>query len=312
MASEGSLSARANPRPRILVLGGSGMLGHKLVQRLAARGVWVAATIRSSSIPDTPSARASLGGAAQILEGTDVLQDDMLERAIDRAAPDLVVNAVGVIKQLQAGKDPIPSIATNSLLPHRVAARCAKRGARMIHLSTDCVFSGRKGPYAEDSPPDAEDLYGRSKLLGEAAGKGCLTIRSSIVGRELRGRSSLIEWFLSQRRGRATGYARALYTGLTTGVMADLIGDLAINHPDLDGIWHVASEAISKYELLMVVNRHYGLGVDLTRDDSFEIDRRLDGRRFRAQTGFVAPSWDAMIAEMRADPTPYEFDTSPA
>jgi dTDP-4-dehydrorhamnose reductase len=293
-------------RLRVLVLGGTGMLGHKLVHRLAARGFWVAATIRSSAIPDTPAARTALGGAAQILGGIDVLQDEMLARAIDLAEPDLVVNAVGVIKQLHAAKDPIPSIATNSLLPHRVAALCGTRGARLIHLSTDCVFSGRKGPYAEDSPTDAEDLYGRSKLLGEAGGKGCLTIRSSIVGRELRGRSSLIEWFLSQRGGRVTGYAGALYTGLTTSVMTDLIGDLAIDHPDLDGIWHVASEAISKYELLMLVNRHYGLGIDLTRDDSFVVDRRLDGSRFRTRTGFSAPSWDAMIAEMRSDPTPYD------
>jgi dTDP-4-dehydrorhamnose reductase len=282
------------------------MLGHRLVQRLAARGLWVAAAIRSSSIPDTPAARACLGVAALILGDIDVLQDEMLTRAIDRADPDLVINAVGVVKQLQAAKEPISSITTNSLLPHRVAALCAKRGARLIHMSTDCVFSGRTGPYAEDSPADAEDLYGRSKLLGETVGKGCLTIRSSIVGRELRGRSGLIEWFLSQRGGRATGYAGALYTGLSTSLMADLIGDLAINHPDLDGIWHVASEAISKYELLMLVNRHYGLGIELTRDDSVVIDRRLDGSRFRTRTGFSAPSWDAMIAQMRADSTPYD------
>ncbi|MGP0091070.1 MAG: dTDP-4-dehydrorhamnose reductase family protein [Xanthobacteraceae bacterium] len=298
------MSASTRQRLRVLVLGGTGMLGHKLVHRLAARGFWVAATIRSSSTPDTPAARAALGGAAQILTAIDVLQDEMLARSIDLAEPDVVVNAVGVIKQLHAA--PIPSITTNSLLPHRVAALCGARGARLIHLSTDCVFSGRKGPYAEDSPTDAEDLYGRSKLLGEAGGKGCLTIRSSIVGRELRGRSSLIEWFLSQRGGRVTGYAGALYTGLTTSVMADLIGDLAIDHPDLDGIWHVASEVISKYELLMLVNRQFGLGIDLTRDDSFVVDRRLDGGRFRTRTGFSAPSWDAMIAEMRSDPTPYD------
>jgi dTDP-4-dehydrorhamnose reductase len=195
---------------------------------------------------------------------------------------------------------------TNSVLPHRIAAACAKSGTRLIHLSTDCVFSGHKGPYAETDPTNPEDLYGRSKLLGEVSYPGCLTIRSSIVGRELRGRSSLIEWFLSQRGKRVTGYAGALYTGMTTIVMADLIGRLATDHPQLHGIWHVASTPISKYDLLALVNRHFGLGIELVRDEKFVTDRRLDGSQFGARTGFSAPNWDTMIAQMRADPTPYD------
>ncbi len=282
------------------------MLGHKLVQRLAAHGLWVAATIRSTSGYDTPAARTALGSADLILDGIDVLHDDMLTDAFARAEPDVVVNAVGVIKQLDAGKDPIPSITTNSLLPHRIAALAGKRSARVIHFSTDCVFAGHAGPFSENSSTDAEDLYGRSKLLGEVKAPGCLTIRSSIVGRELRGRSSLIEWFLAQRGGKATGYAGALYTGLTTNVMSDLVARLVTDHPDLDGIWHVASEPISKYELLKLVNQHFQLGIELACDDKFVIDRRLDGSRFRTRTGFLAPSWNAMIAEMRADPTPYD------
>ena len=137
-------------------------------------------------------------------------------------------------------------------------------------------------------------------------GPGCLTIRSSIVGRELRGRSSLIEWFLSQRGGQATGFAGALYTGLTTRVMSDLVGKLIQEHPEAEGVWHVASEAISKYELLQLVNIRYGLGITLKRDDTFLCDRRLDGSNFRKLTGFSAPSWDAMIRQMWDDPTPYD------
>ena len=216
-----------------------------------------------------------------------------------------IVNAVGVIKQLDTAKEPIPSILTNSLLPHRVAAVCARNGVRLIHPSTDCVFAGRRGPYAESDTADAEDLYGRSKLLGELNQPGCLTLRSSIVGRELRGRSSLVEWFLSQRGGRVSGYVRALYTGMTTNVIADLIGRLVIDYPQLHGIWHVASEPITKYKLLALVNHHFGLGIELIRDEKFVIDRRLDGSRFRAETGLCAPSWDTMIAEMQSDPTPY-------
>ena len=299
-------STRSDRRPRVLVLGATGMLGHKLVQRLHAHGLPVTGTIRTPAIPDTPAARAALGSADRILSDVDVLDDRALVGAVDTAEPDVVINAIGVIKQLDAAKDPITSIEINSLLPHRIASLCAKRGARLIHLSTDCVFAGRRGPYSEEAPTDAEDLYGRSKLLGEAAGSGCLTIRSSIVGRELRGRSSLIEWFLSQRGGKATGYAGALYTGLTTNTMADLMATLVRNEPDLSGVWHVASEPINKYELLKLVNRHYNLGVELACDKNFAIDRRLDGSRFRARTGYTPPSWDDMIAGMRADPTPYD------
>jgi dTDP-4-dehydrorhamnose reductase len=306
MMSESSTDPRQRPARSALVLGATGMLGHKLVQRLASRGLSVFGTIRASSVPDTPAARAALDTATRILPEVDVLQDGPLEAAIQAANPDVVVNAVGVIKQIDTAKDPVTSIATNALLPHRIAAVCKQRGARLIQFSTDCVFNGRKGPYSQDAPTDAEDLYGRSKLLGEVSGPGCLTIRSSIVGRELRGRSSLVEWFLSQIGGQAKGFTGALYTGLTTNVMSDLVGKLIMEHPDVEGVWNVASEPISKYELLQFVNTHYDLGIALERDDTFFCDRRLDGSAFRKRTGFSAPSWDTMIAQMRDDPTPYD------
>ena len=282
------------------------MLGHKMVQRLALRDLWVAATIRSPDIPKSPAVEASLGQADLVSKGVDVLNDDQLADAVAAAKPDVIVNAVGIIKQIDAARDPVISIATNALLPHRIAALAANRGIRLIHLSTDCVFSGRKGPYGEDAVPDPVDLYGRSKLLGEPVGPRCLTLRTSIIGRELRGRTGLVEWFIAQKGGSATGYANALYSGLTTITIADLVGRLIVEYPELDGLWHVASAAISKYELLRLVNLHYRLGVTLARDESFVLDRRLDGGRFQARTGFSAPSWDAMIEQMQADPTPYE------
>jgi dTDP-4-dehydrorhamnose reductase len=282
------------------------MLGHKLVQRLAGRDLSVFGTMRSSCLPDTSAARVALSAAHKILHEVDVLQDGPLQAAIETTDPDVVVNAVGVIKQIDVAKDPVTSISTNALLPHRTAAFCRKRGTRLIQFSTDCVFAGRCGPYAENAPTDAEDLYGRSKLLGEVSGPGCLTIRSSIVGRELRGRSSLVEWFLSQRGGRVAGFTGALYTGLTTNVMSGLVGKLIMDHPEVEGVWHVASEPISKYELLQFVNSRYKLGITLEREDKFLCDRRLNGTAFRERTGFIAPSWDAMIAEMRDDPTPYD------
>jgi dTDP-4-dehydrorhamnose reductase len=307
MTSELPLGSEKPRRaPRVLVLGATGMLGHKLVQRLAARGLSVFGTIRSSSPPETSAARVALGVAHKILHDVDVLQDGPLQAAIETADPDVVVNAVGVIKQIDVAKDPVTSISTNALLPHRTAAFCKKRGSRLIQFSTDCVFVGRKGPYAENAPTDADDLYGRSKLLGEVSGPGCLTIRSSIVGRELRGRSSLVEWFLSQRGRQATGFTGALYTGLTTNVMSDLVGKLIMEYPEVEGVWHVASEPISKYELLQFVNARYKLEINLGRDDKFFCDRRLDGSAFRKRTGFSSPSWETMIAEMHDDPTPYD------
>ncbi len=177
-------------------------------ETLAASGLWVAATIRSAASLNSPPARSTQGNADRIFDTVDVLQDDQLARIIAAAEPDVVINAVGIIKQIGAAKDPIVSIATNALLPHRIAAQCTRLGARLIHFSTDCVFSGRNGPYAEDMPADPDDMYGRSKLLGEPSGPRCLTIRTSIVGRELRVRASLVEWFISQRGGSATGYAK--------------------------------------------------------------------------------------------------------
>ena len=299
-------------KPRVLVLGGTGMLGHKLAQRLAASGFSVAATIRSTFLPHSAAARAALGRVEQLITNVDVLDDDALVRAFDKARPDVVINAVGVIKQIDAAKQSIPSIVTNALLPHRIAAICARTGTRFIHLSTDCVFAGHHGPHAETSTADAEDLYGRSKILGEVSNDRCLTIRSSFIGRELRGGSSLIEWFISQRGRRVVGFSGALYSGVTTNVMADLIGRVITDHPELDGIWHVAADPISKYDLLKIVNKVFRLGIELARDEKFAIDRRLDGTRFRARTGLCAPNWETMIADMRSDKTPYDNPAIPA
>ena len=181
----------------------------------------------------------------------------------------------------------------------------SRTGARVIHLSTDCVFSGRKGHYSETDSPDGEDLYGRTKLLGEVAVEGCLTIRTSMIGRELAGQHGLLEWFLSNDGGHVRGFRRAVFSGFTTNVLSELICDVIAEHRSLSGMWHVAAEPINKFDLLHLIRDAYGLSVDIEPDDSMVCDRSLDGSRFRAATGFVAPSWDAMIGSMAADGTPY-------
>jgi dTDP-4-dehydrorhamnose reductase len=286
---------------RVLVLGATGMLGHRLVAELRARFA-VSATVRGE-----PPAGAPFLTGANLVGGVAAEDFETVVRAVGAVRPEAVVNCIGIVKQLAAAKDPIPSITVNALFPHRLARLCRAAGARLIHLSTDCVFSGTKGvPYTEDDPPDPPDLYGRTKLLGEVAGPGSLTLRTSMIGRELRNRAGLVEWFLGNRGGSVRGFASALYTGLTTPVLARLLADLLEFHPPLDGLYHVAAEAISKYALLQLIDGAFGTETSIERDTSFVCDRRLDGRRFTECTGFRAPSWPEMVRELARDRAAYE------
>ena len=223
---------------KVLVLGATGMLGHKLMQRLDQRfQVW--GTVRG--VADAARRFPALASAS-ILGGVSASDLDSVGRALDEIQPQAVINCIGIVKQLEQAYDPIACISINSLFPHLLAALCAERGIRLVHMSTDCVFSGKQGPYSESDPPDPDDLYGRSKLLGELAGPGCFTIRTSIIGRQLQHGKSLIEWFLSEKTGTVHGYDRALYSGFTPLAMSDIIADVLQNQPQLSGVWHVSSE----------------------------------------------------------------------
>lgn len=288
--------------PRALVLGGAGMLGHKLYQVLSPRmPTYVAVRRRASAF-----AGLGLFAPDRVIDGVDVGSPHDLHRAFAVARPTVVFNAVGIVKQLKEAHDPVLSLTVNSLLPHQLAALCAAAGARFVHVSTDCVFSGRRGGYAESDVPDAEDLYGRTKLLGEVCGEGALTVRTSIIGRELAGAHGLVEWFLGRRGQTVRGFRRAIYTGLTTLELARLLVDLVQRRPELSGLWQVSSDPISKYDLLHLVNDAYGLGTRIEADDDFVCDRSLDSTRFREATGYRPPSWPEMVAAMRDDPTPYD------
>jgi dTDP-4-dehydrorhamnose reductase len=285
---------------RLLVIGGTGMLGHKVWQLFRDRfDSWV--TVRSVQAP-----AADLFARDRVIP--DVHADDFasVAAACEIARPAVVLNCVGIVKQLKAGSDPVPSISINALFPHRLAALTRGIGARLIHISTDCVFAGRRGHYSERDTPDATDLYGRTKLLGEVSGPGCLTLRTSIVGRELSATTGLAEWFLAQRGGHAKGYRQARFSGLTTRALSALLAELVDRHPALDGVYHVASEPISKYDLLCKLNNAYSAGVSIEASDDVRIDRTLDGSAFRQATALAIPGWDDMIADMASDPTPYE------
>lgn len=288
---------------RVLILGAAGMLGHKLCQRYQHRfDTW--ATVRSGA---RELAARDILAADRLISGVDAADFDSIVRAMAHVRPEVVINCVGIIKQLPTAKDPIVSIAINSLFPHRLANLCQAAGARLFHISTDCVFSGRKGMYNEEDASDAEDLYGRSKFLGEVAGDGCLTLRTSIIGRELSTASGLVEWFLSNSGGSVRGYSRAIYSGFTTQALAEIIADLIEAHPELSGLWQISSEPINKYALLGLIRDAFDSPIELIPDETVAIDRSLDSSRFRARALFVPPSWPTMIRELASDPTPYSL-----
>ena len=240
------------------------------------------------------------------MTGVDVDRPDALAAAVKQVQPDAVVNAIGIVKQLRTAKAAIPTIRINALLPHELAELCATEGARFIQISTDCVFSGSQGVYSEADAPDPPDLYGRSKLLGEVVdAPNALTIRTSIVGRELSGTVGLFEWFLSQGSGPLRGFSRAIFSGLTTLALSGLIADLIADQPELTGLWHVSAAPIDKCTLLSRLRDALGLEVEIVPDESLVIDRSLDSSRFRAETGWLPPTWDTMLASLANDPTPY-------
>ena len=287
--------------PTVLVLGAGGMLGHKLVQVLTPRTeCW--ATVRGSA---AQYARFGIFDPARLIDGVDATSFETVMAAVGRARPDVVVNCIGILKQLAAAKDPIATLQVNALFPQRLALLCEAAGAWLIHVSTDCVFSGRRGAYRETDIPDAEDLYGRTKLLGEPSRPGTLVLRTSMIGRELQTRTGLAEWLISNRDGHVTGFKRALFSGLTTNALATVIADLVDGVERPAGLYHVGSDFIDKYTLLCRLNEALKLGITVGADDATAVDRTLDSERFWTTTGMSKPGWNAMIAAMAADPTPY-------
>jgi dTDP-4-dehydrorhamnose reductase len=277
------------------------MLGHKLVQVLDHRfETWLTARSQSA-VPAN-----LIGDPRRIRYGIDVTAWETVEGVLNFTRPDVVVNAVGIVKQHPDAIQAIPSIEVNSLFPQRLATWCRRRSVRLIHISTDCVFAGTRGMYSEADPPDALDLYGRSKLLGEVGVPGCLTLRTSMVGRELRSSLGILEWFLSNEGGSVPGYTRAVFSGLPTGVLSILVADLIDNEPSLDGLYHVSTSPISKYQLLELFREAFGAKVDIVPADEPRIDRSLDSSAFRALTGFSTPSWPELVEAIASDPTPYE------
>ena len=279
---------------KILVLGASGMLGNAIIRVLSEKIDWqVYGTVRSESSRQFFQACI----AERLLFGVDVENYDSLLNAFIRVRPDVVINCVGLIKQLADAEDPLQAIPMNALLPHMLARLCDLSSARLIHMSTDCVFAGDKGGYCESDPSDAKDLYGRSKFLGEVAYPHAITLRTSIIGHELQSAHGLVEWFLSQQE-RCNGFTQVIFSGLPTVALAQVIRDAVIPHTDLSGVYHIAAQPISKYDLLKLIAEVYGKTIEIVPSDKLLIDRSLNAERFMNATGYIVPSWPELIKLM--------------
>lgn len=288
---------RKHVKTTVLVLGANGMLGNAVLRLFAASsGFHVFGSVRS-----TAALRHLISDLhPRVITGVDVENNDSLTRLFAEVQPDVVINCVGLVKQLAAGDDPLAAIAINALLPHRLARLCEGAGARLVQMGTDCVFSGVKGRYTEVDVSDATDLYGRSKYLGEVDYPHAITLRTSIIGHELDGAHSLIGWFLA-KTGSIKGYRRAIFSGLPTVEMARVIRDYVIPHSELHGVYHVSAAPINKFDLLTLVAQTYGKTIDICADDQLVIDRSLDSTRFELATGYEAPAWPELIKLMHAN-----------
>ena len=280
---------------KILVLGATGLLGNAVFRSMSkASGARVAGTIRDEA------ARGLFAPehAARLIVVEDLENPQGLARLLDGVGPDVVVNCIAAGRPAPA--DPMRSILVHSVLPGRLLHLCGRSGARLIQIGSDGVFSGMRGAYTEDDAPDANDIYGISKLLGEVAAPHAITLRTSIIGHELQSGSGLLEWFLSQQ-DQCRCYTRAIFSGFPTIVLADLIRDVVIPRPDLHGVYHVATRAISKFDLLQLVARRYGKAIQLIPDDRENPDRSLVAARFEKATGYVAPDWPTLVDLMYCD-----------
>lgn len=289
----------------ILILGGTGMLGHKLFQRLRRSHLDTACTIRGT-VADNALRNVCLFRGGGVVENFDATDFSLVERFLLENKPRVVINCIGVVKQRALARELAPTIEINALLPHRLARSCARIAARLIHFSTDCVFSGRRGDYTEEDISDAKDLYGRTKFLGEVSTGRALTLRTSIVGKELAHHESLLEWFLRQDGKHVSGFTRAMYSGVTTNYLARVVECLIGVHPDLAGLYQVTGPAISKFDLLGLLRDAYKLDVEIIPEASFTCDRTMKGDKFARATGLCAPDWPTLVAELANDETPYE------
>lgn len=281
---------------KILVLGVSGMLGSSIFRSFNDRKKNVYGTLRNEKYLQYFDKKYM----DRLVSNCDVNDFDKLQNTILSIKPDVIINCVGLIKQVSQAHDSVDMININALLPHKLKNVATSAGARLIHISTDCIFSGKKGGYTENDCSDATDIYGKSKYLGEVDGLNCITLRTSLIGHELQSKNSLVEWFLNQQH-ECEGYTKAIFSGFPTSILADIIADIIIPDENLNGIFHVAAEPISKFDLLHLVAKIYSKDITIKPCGTVEINRSLCAEKFNKLTGYKAPCWEDMIEVMYRD-----------
>lgn len=282
-------------KQKVLIFGVTGMLGHTLFKEMHKNKAFdVYGTTRNASGLNNFFLADEL---CRIRDNVDADNFDTVIRAIASVQPDIIINCIGIIKQLPIAKDPLTAITVNAQLPHRMSLIARSANARMIHISTDCVFNGSKGNYTEEDSSDATDLYGRTKFLGEVDYPHCLTLRTSIIGHELKTELSLIDWFLSQEKA-IKGFTKAIYSGFPTIELVNIIMNHVIPNENLHGLYHVSSNPISKYDLLKIMKDVYTKEITIEAFDDFHMDRSLNSENFQNITGYTSPSWETMIQNM--------------
>ncbi len=287
---------------KVLILGSNGMLGHKLYQVLTKK-YNVIGTIRGNydSID-----KYGFFSKPDIIPNVDAQRIPTVEEVFNKKKPDVVINCIGVIKSFREAQDRLINVWINALFPHQLYQICKGHGARLIHISTDCVFSGKKGIYREDDPSDAEDIYGKTKYLGELTSEGALTIRTSLVGRELSTTNNLVEWFLTNRGGKVNGFTNAIFSGFPTICFAQIMDEIISKEQNLSGVYHVSSAPVSKYKLLTLIRDSMRLDINIDKYSGFRCDRSLDSSVYRKKTGFKPRFWEEMIDEFTQDAQQYQ------
>ncbi|MFC2047695.1 dTDP-4-dehydrorhamnose reductase family protein [Chloroflexota bacterium] len=286
---------------KVLILGSAGLLGHKLYQVLTPI-FDVIGTIRG---PYHDISNYGFFQQSRIVPNADALEISGVEKVIEETSPHVLINSIGIVKSLEKKKGVLLNIWLNSLFPHQLYQICQAKGTRLIHISTDCVFSGARGNYREDDPSDAEDIYGKTKYLGEVNGAGALTIRTSFIGRELASTNGLLEWFLSNQGGRIQGFINAIFSGFPTMHLARIIAHIIMDHQDLSGVYHISSQPISKFKLLTLIKEAMKLDIEIEEHPDFLCDRSLDSTLYQKETGYTLPSWDKMVGELAEDAKQY-------
>jgi dTDP-4-dehydrorhamnose reductase len=292
---------RGHTYMKVLILGVNGMLGHKIYQTLFPLAD-VVGTMRGNYIDIQ---RFPIFRELSLVFGIEGMDIKNLQSVIKKVKPDILINCIGVIKQVKEAKDRTISIKINSLLPHELNRICGDLGIRLIHISTDCVFSGKKGNYSEIDLSDAEDIYGKTKYLGEVTENRALTIRTSLIGRELYTTNGLVEWLISNSGNEVNGFTNAIFSGFPSIHLAQIIRDIIFDYPSLTGLYHISSEPINKYILLCALNKKFELNVKVNEYSEYHCDRSLNSSLFQSKTGFKALSWERMIDEFFTDSIQY-------